>query len=248
MRNKTTILLSLFAVICMVIIGCSSGSNSSLSGGNWVGLSGASATVNYATLTGIITDENGQPLENVYVRILSASMVTDSAITDSTGRYQISMPSGAYTVTIQRNGYASIIEEVVLADDEVRVYSTSISTVAAPTEPVNANIIGTVLLNATSEVLPNITVALTKDGKALATTTTTTEGKFIFQNYTTGMYSVALSDAEKKYVPTTYVIHILNDGKLSPELPKLYLSARTIEEEDTEVYFDKVTGTIYDDF
>ncbi len=248
LTRKTTILLSLFAVICMVIIGCSSGSNSSLSGGNWVGLTGSSTSVNYATLTGIITDENGQPLENVFVRILSASMVTDSAITDSTGRYQITLPPGAYTVTVQRNGYASIIEEVVLAESEVKVFSRSTTMVSAPTEPVSANIIGTVLLNATSEVLPNITVALSKDGKALATTTTTTEGKFIFQGWSTGMYVVALSDADKKYVPTTYVIHILNDGKLSPELPELYLSVKTIEAEDVEAFYEKVEGTVYDDF
>lgn len=246
--KKTAVMLSMFAAICMVIIGCSTGSNSSLSGGNWVGLTGSSTSINYATLTGIITDENGQPLENVFVRILSASMVTDSAITDSTGRYQITLPPGAYTVTVQRNGYASIIEEVVLAESEVKVFSRSTTMVSAPTEPVSANIIGTVLLNATSEVLPNITVTLSKDGKALATTTTTTEGKFIFQGWSTGMYVVALSDVDKKYVPTTYVIHILNDGKLSPELPKLYLSVKTIEEEDVEAFYETIEGTVYDDF
>lgn len=248
MRNKTTILLSLFAVICMVIIGCSSGSNSGLSGGNWVGLSGAAAPDNYATLTGVITDEIGQPVENVYVRMLSASMLVESAVTDSTGRYQIAVPAGNYSLSIQKSGYKAITEEYSLAANEVTVYSPSLIAIVTPKAPISANLIGAVLLNTTDELLPNISAKLFKDGIFQASSITTPEGKFIFQGYPAGIYEISLAENSASYNPATYVVHILDDGTLSPVAPKLYLSAKILGEDETIVYHTLATGTVFDVF
>ncbi|EKD82222.1 MAG: hypothetical protein ACD_39C01418G0003 [uncultured bacterium] len=175
-------------------------------------------------------------------------MLTDTAVTDSTGRYQISVPAGAYNVTVQKSGYSAVSQNFTLVANEITVFSTPINAVVPSADPISANLIGEVLLNTTDEPLPNIPVRLFKNGVNLASSTTTPEGKFIFQSQSAGMYEIGLAEDSVSYNPATYVVHILNDGTLSPEEPKLYLSAKILGEDDTVVYHALATGTVYDMF
>ncbi|MBU1108903.1 MAG: carboxypeptidase regulatory-like domain-containing protein [Candidatus Riflebacteria bacterium] len=414
MRAKTTVLLSLIALLFMIMLGCSSGGDGPARG-VWIGMPNATLPAGFSTMAGMIVDSNGLPAQNVAVNLLSGSLLIASTTTDVDGRYQLVAQTGTYTVSVVKDGYATVEQSVSLVADEIAAFNTVISstigiisgeitsqktgeylagvslkvesvttplleinpiiteatgtyrftlppgsykltatlsgyasqsvdiTLAAlqtvkqnfalsrtssvvfgritdqaqnpqkdafvrfvsadgtkpgaevttgdngqysfnlmagtfnitviksgfnkhessvavvvdteinrdielipPSTPVN--LIGTVLLNTTDEPLANIPVNLVRDGELLASSLTTSEGKFIFQEYTAGMYYIGLADNSVSYNPATYVVHILNDGTLSPEAPNLYLSAKIMGEDDSLVYHKLATGTVYDMF
>ena len=60
------------------------------------------------TISGEVKDEDGQPLPGALV-IVSADTVKKSAVTDSSGKYEISgIPAGAYNIKVELSGFSSI--------------------------------------------------------------------------------------------------------------------------------------------
>src|SRR5262245_34918058 len=60
------------------------------------------------TISGEVKDEDGQPLPGALV-IVSSDTVKKSAVTDGTGKYEISgLAPGAYNVKVELSGFASI--------------------------------------------------------------------------------------------------------------------------------------------
>jgi hypothetical protein len=415
MQHRTVFLMLLAITLLAIMVGCSSGG--SAADGGWTGLPGASIPVGDATVAGLITDQNAQPAASASVRLMSGSKITASTLTDRDGRYQMVAKAGSYTIAVEKEGYASVTQNINLPENEVIPFNTVISsdigvvygevtnskngeklagvslqvvsttnplleispvitdkigtyrlslspgtyeitatldgydtasasiTLAAlqtfpknfelsrtsgrlfgritdqaqtpqkdafirvvsvdgnlpgaeattaddgqysfyllegkynisvtksgfnkyetdtpidivadteknkdiqlipPSEPVA--LIGEVILNTTDEPLANISVDLTRNGEFLESTLTTPEGKFIFQNHSAGMYSIGLAKNSQNYNPATYVVHILDDGKLSPEEPRLYLSAKVLGEDETIIYHPLATGTVSDAF
>src|SRR5215207_8641690 len=75
----------------------------------------ASAQVNNASVTGLVTDTTGAVVPNASVTLKSkATNVETTAATDSSGYYTFaSVPVGAYTVTVERQGFKRVVLEEV---------------------------------------------------------------------------------------------------------------------------------------
>src|ERR687885_166856 len=76
---------------------------------------GASAQVNNASLTGLITDTTGAVVPNASVTIKNkATNVETTATTDGSGYYTFaSVPVGTYTLTAERQGFKRVVLEDV---------------------------------------------------------------------------------------------------------------------------------------
>jgi outer membrane receptor protein involved in Fe transport len=75
----------------------------------------ASAQVNTASVTGLVTDTAGAVVPNASVSLKNkATNVETTATTDSSGYYTFaSVPVGAYTVTVERQGFKRVVLEEV---------------------------------------------------------------------------------------------------------------------------------------
>src|SRR4051812_49975943 len=75
----------------------------------------AFAQVNTASVTGLVTDTAGAVVPNASVTLKNkATNVETTATTDSSGYYTFaSVPVGAYTVTIERQGFKRVVVEEV---------------------------------------------------------------------------------------------------------------------------------------
>jgi outer membrane receptor protein involved in Fe transport len=75
----------------------------------------ASAQVNTASLTGLVTDSTGAVVANASVTAKNkATNVENSATTDSSGYYTFaSLPVGAYTITVELQGFKKAVHENV---------------------------------------------------------------------------------------------------------------------------------------
>src|ERR1035441_2564717 len=67
---------------------------------------------NSASLNGTVTDNSGAVVEGARITVRNVGTeLTQTAVSNSSGNYGISpLPSGQYTVTVQRDGYRQIIQ------------------------------------------------------------------------------------------------------------------------------------------
>lgn len=72
--------------------------------------SGQAWTGNNRTITGIITDRNGDPMIGASIIIKGSSVGT---ITDIDGRYSINIPNGANTILVSYVGYQAMESEII---------------------------------------------------------------------------------------------------------------------------------------
>jgi protocatechuate 3,4-dioxygenase beta subunit len=60
------------------------------------------------TITGRVTDPQGTPLKDAYVRTASGGPDYDSDYTDATGKYTLQVMAGAYQILAEKEGYARV--------------------------------------------------------------------------------------------------------------------------------------------
>jgi hypothetical protein len=84
-------------------------------------------------------------------------------------------------------------------------------------------ITGLVSSQNTSENLGNIDAKLLLNKQLVATTKTTSDGRFYFSKLPPGLYEIVLTSSDDSYNKTTYIVRILDDGTTQPEAPVVNL-------------------------
>ena len=110
LRNKHIVVLSFFVlVLSMALLGCS-GSNGSQGAAGAAGANGAAGS-SIGTVSGTVTGPSGA-LAGV---VVTDNITSDTATTDSTGKYSLSLPIGTYTLTFTLKGYTAATTTVTVA-------------------------------------------------------------------------------------------------------------------------------------
>jgi hypothetical protein len=65
-------------------------------------------------LTGTVTDEDGEPLRGLYVKVVRDETVVCWDETDCNGRYELAVPSGVYDVKFCSLAYHELVDPSVL--------------------------------------------------------------------------------------------------------------------------------------
>jgi len=117
----------------------------------------------------------------------------------------------------------------------------------------NPEISGTFLLSGTvksgNDPLAQATVTLIYDGKSQATTTTTGEGKFIFNGLKSGQYELTASKTNYSSSQEKVTVYLLTDGKTSPLEPEIFLSKNSTADQGSSADTSMVaSGTLRDAF
>jgi 5-hydroxyisourate hydrolase-like protein (transthyretin family) len=145
---------------------------------------------NPASLSGTVTDNNGTPISNVSVRVVSETdNEIGNGITDLDGNFVIgNLPEGAYTVVAGAKNYTSLTEGVSLQPGEQR---TGFSVVLAP---LGGSFTGMVISADTGEGLAGVLISiLTPEGIPIISTNTNTDGSFSSTLLAPGTYTVIAS-------------------------------------------------------
>lgn len=140
-------------------------------------------------LRGTVVDEQGDPVGNMVVRLLT-NQEDRKTVTDDKGRWQLPIPSGRLwrMVVIARQdddrniGYARLDADR-LASDETNAGGTGGDSTADPFGPITlqlgpARIIRGIVRNAQSEPLPNVFVAAVSTFVKVAETQSNADGEF----------------------------------------------------------------------
>ena len=166
-----------------------------------------------ATLSGVIRDRNGNPLQNVTVSVRTAS-----AVTDASGAYQITgINPGTATVTATLSGYQTATTSVTFVAGNSYLFSPTLYT-ASVTPP--ATSLQGIVVSGTGTAIQGASVML--DGGA--TVMTDASGKFVFTNQAAGAFTLTISATGYTSVKVTgSLVAGVNDiGKIElPPLPPL---------------------------
>jgi hypothetical protein len=130
----------------------------------------ASAQIGQGTLTGIVTDPQGEVLPGVTVTATSPSLIgTRSAVTEADGRYRFpAMPSGIYKLRFELSGFSTterenvqvILGQTISLDMQMRIASLSETvtvSAASPVVDVTTTKVGTSLKGDELTAIPNST-------------------------------------------------------------------------------------------
>ena len=101
---------------------------------------------------------------------------------------------------------------------------------------------GTVKAKASQETIGNVVVALSLNGKSVASTKTSAEGKFFFTGLISGVYDLLAADNSVDYASTSYVVHISSNGTSSPAAPEILLESKVSAD---GVITAKISGSVF---
>jgi hypothetical protein len=186
-------------------------------------------------------NEDKTPLANISIRIPELNA---STTTSTTGDFIFTnVKSGLYSLYAasekgnfdESRTQVEISKNGVISPDPISIYLA----------PNNFSIQGFAKLNTSREGLPNISVDIfisSTTNQLHRQTITTSEGKFIFENLSAGLYDLVLASGSQDFEISRSKLQILTDGTISPEKPEILL-ARTIKK---EIY--NISGTIKDAF
>lgn len=177
---------------------------------------------------------------------LQSSTGTLNTVTSGEGKFFFeNLTPGIYKLTISRGSQLyqeSTLTINVLADGKVSPQSPQIYLKAKAYE--DFTMIGYVK-NQTGDVVSDIKVNLTRDlasNSPISTTNTTGEGKFFFQNLTSGFYYLVVDSASGTYESSPFPIKILSNGEMSPKIPEVSL----LQKSSVRTY--KILGRVYEAF
>ncbi|MFZ2960097.1 MAG: carboxypeptidase regulatory-like domain-containing protein [Candidatus Ozemobacteraceae bacterium] len=194
-----------------------------------------------ADITGLVT-ASGTPTPNLGVRVFNEAGTTKvgETLTTADGSFLIQgLPAGTYKVNIGYDSllFSSATYTVIIRSDGklfpetvVLKENTATSTGGLPT--IAGDLIGTVNSSASgTPVVANIDVRLyravgTSVGTFLATTISSTNGQFLFQQLTPGTYQLGLAANSLTFLPATYAVTIKPDGAMFPALLNLPITPR----------------------
>ena len=89
------------------------------------------------TLSGTVTDEDGEPVANASVAV-SGDTYSDETTTNAQGVYSLELPDGSYTLTVSKEGYDEVTERIEVSGSNVPkdITLTTTKTVEIPSNGV----------------------------------------------------------------------------------------------------------------
>ncbi len=129
----------------------------------------------------------------------------------------------------------------LLTGSDVTTQTVNLTQVAEG--PAEYSIEGTVVSKTSLEKLSNINVALYYSGSLAMQTRTTSEGKFFFFKIPPGLYDLVAGNGDTTYASTTYVVRVLDSGKMSPEAPEIQLDK--LAQPTSGPVLVKISGQVY---
>jgi RHS repeat-associated protein len=153
----------------------------------------------FGTITGTVTDQNGQPLAGATVRITGTANAT---ATDGAGNFNLTAPAGLYTLTVSKFGYlpATTTPFTLAAGGSFAVGTIRL-------QPAPGKITGTVVTSLDGSPLADAAVALAENGDTA---------------FADASGSFTLTEPAGSYTPT-----ITAAGYASQTLPSFALAAGT---------------------
>ncbi|WP_282137851.1 carboxypeptidase regulatory-like domain-containing protein [Rossellomorea aquimaris] len=146
-------------------------------------------TPNPGTVSGIVTDNLGNPLVNAIVQILDQNnSLIGSGFTDSSGQYIVgNLPSGSFNVVVNSPGFGQVITGIFVEVGQ-DLSDVNISLIPNP-----GSINGQITNRTTGEPISGVTVIII-DGSSqipVATTTTSVFGNYSVSGLSPGSYIVS---------------------------------------------------------
>lgn len=174
------------------------------------------AVVIPASLTGVVTDDAGNPIEfaevYAYTLVMGEWTVTHDAVTDDTGRFTIGgLTPGEYRLQLRAGGdYATIFSGPSATVDDATGYvvSTGATDIGTVTAPPAASISGTVTTDGTTGHAQAFVVAYTKtsggEWKPVGEASTEPDGTFTLPGLLDGTSYVLAISSEDDDQPVYY--------------------------------------------
>ena len=88
------------------------------------------------TLSGTVTDEDGEPVANASVAV-SGDTYSDETTTNAQGVYSLELPDGSYTLTVSKEGYDEVTETVEVSGADISNKDITLSTTKTVEIPSN---------------------------------------------------------------------------------------------------------------
>ncbi len=212
-------LYALLSCLVLIALGCNSKSSGGGDTGFWQGLPAGPAIATPSRIHGVVTNQDGEPVESAAVSALIGTNTVALVTTATDGSFALNLAPGNYVLSVAKVGYAITRQSFTLGPIEDRLIVSTLGP--------RSTLTGKVLLSTTKEILANIDVRIyDATGLLIDATRSNIEGVFTFQDLAIGRYDVTLAAEATRYAPATYVVQILNDGTLSPANPQLLVSLR----------------------
>jgi protocatechuate 3,4-dioxygenase beta subunit len=198
-------------------------------------------------LAGKVLDaSNKTPVDNIVVELYSDATLLKSTVTTGEGKYFFDdIASGLYRLEVAKDSQLYVQKSItinVLSDGTISPPSPEIFLSTKTFE--DFTISGFVKTQA-NEILKNLKINIRKDSQTapiLNSTYTTGEGKFFFQNLSSGLYYITAEAGPTTLESDIYPVRILSTGEMSPSEPEILVT------QNSQVQAITASGTITDAF
>lgn len=197
-------------------------------------------------ISGVVLSTANEKLDNVDVELWQGTTQKTSTVTSGEGKFFFdNLGANSYRLVVANGSPVYVTKNfnvTVLADGSISPTSPTIVLTEKTSESFT---ISGVVKTQSNEVLSNLQIDLRKDSSATAivdTTYTTGEGKFFFQNLSSGIYYLKVSEGSSTLASEFYPVRILSDGTISPAFAEVLVAQK-----DTLIAHP-ISGTVYDAF
>ncbi|MDD6763447.1 MAG: S-layer homology domain-containing protein [Clostridiales bacterium] len=172
-------------------------------------------------------NSNNQPLANATVSIdNNATNQKATTLTSSVGEYRIdNIPAGEYTITISKNGYISVTQQLTVVEEQENYYNAVIEAISEHDDG-NGVASGKIYDAVTGAGVANLTLKIRKGintltGDVLCERTTSENGTYVTTELAAGNYTVqilderTLNNEDERYYQSSFTIKILGNTTIS---------------------------------
>ncbi|MED4051937.1 carboxypeptidase regulatory-like domain-containing protein [Priestia megaterium] len=143
---------------------------------------------NPTSVSGTVTDQNGNPLSNATIRVLDENeTVLGTGVSGLDGAYAVGgLPPGTYGIIATKTGFSTTTSGLTLISGEIQ---TGVNFILAAN---SGTLTGIVADSSTGTPLPGVTVTIRNIlGLVVATAFTNVDGRYMIQNLAPGEYNVS---------------------------------------------------------
>ncbi len=198
--------------------------------------------IGYGTVTAFVKEKDtDKPLNNITVTV-DVNGAKRTTVTDETGKFELTLPVGTYTLTITSDNFVTKTVKTVIEKD---VENVNLNTVYM--SPKMGNVIGTVKDISTGKAISGVTVKVTdnesENADLIATVTTDKNGQFSL-NLPYGIYSLHFTHDDYLLDTDTRYISI-NVNSENIKLVEAVLLSKNNQNESNSNKSDKTSTTKY---
>ncbi|MEI2325688.1 carboxypeptidase regulatory-like domain-containing protein [Priestia megaterium] len=201
---------------------------------------------NPVSVSGTITDQNGNPLSNATIRVLDENeTVLGTGVSGLDGAYTVGgLPPGTYGIIATKTGFSTITSGLTLVPGEIQ---TGVNFILVAN---SGTLTGVVTDSSTGTPLPGVTITIRNIlGLVVATAFTNVDGRYTIQNLAPGEYNVSFfENGFGNFVLgaqiTTNITTVLNTA-LSPLVGTI--QGQILSEQGTPVTGENIQVKIYNE-